>query len=374
MSSAVVSIVSCREYEPDAVRTALRECLAPLGGMEHFVRPGMKVLLKPNLLTAADWEQGVTTHPAIVRAVAELVQAAGGEVWIGDSPALPIKENPRVWRKSGMDEVAEATGARLLLFESVVWKQLNGNDYFIAKPVTEADLVIDLPKLKTHASTLYTGAVKNLFGTVPGKRKTEMHLRAPGMPDFSRRLADILELVHPGLVIMDGVLGMEGNGPGTSGTPHAYNLLAASADAVALDTVLSRAMGFRAGEVLHLVEAGKRNLGVDDLRSITVVGDRALLDFGRLVLPTASVFSRIPSWLSAPVSNQVKLRPEIDVSKCIGCGKCSTACPASVITAGNPPTFNLSFCIGCMCCVEVCPEGALAPHRSLIAKLVGIGG
>jgi uncharacterized protein (DUF362 family)/Pyruvate/2-oxoacid:ferredoxin oxidoreductase delta subunit len=374
MSSATVSIVACREYELDTVRTALRECLAPLGGMEHFVRPGMKVLLKPNLLTAAAMEQGVTTHPAVVRAVAELVQAAGGEVWIGDSPALPIKENPRVWRQSGIEAVAEATGARLVLFESVVWKQINGRDYFIARPVTEADLVIDLPKLKTHASTLYTGAVKNLFGVVPGKRKTEIHLQSPGMPDFSQRLADIFELVRPGLTIMDGVLGLEGNGPGTSGTPHAYNLLAASADAVALDTILSRAMGFRAGEVLHLAEVGRRHLGVDSLSDISVAGDKTLLNFGSLKLPTASMFSRIPSWLSAPVSSQIKLRPEIDVSKCIGCGKCVQACPATVITAGHPPTFNLPFCIGCMCCVEVCPEGALTPHRSLIAKLAGIGG
>jgi uncharacterized protein (DUF362 family)/NAD-dependent dihydropyrimidine dehydrogenase PreA subunit len=342
--------------------------------MEHFVRPGMKVLLKPNLLTAAAMEQGVTTHPAVVRAVAELVQAAGGEVWIGDSPALPIKENPRVWRQSGIEAVAEATGARLVLFESVVWKQINGRDYFIARPVTEADLVIDLPKLKTHASTLYTGAVKNLFGVVPGKRKTEIHLQSPGMPDFSQRLADIFELVRPGLTIMDGVLGLEGNGPGTSGTPHAYNLLAASADAVALDTILSRAMGFRAGEVLHLAEVGRRHLGVDSLSDISVAGDKTLLNFGSLKLPTASMFSRIPSWLSAPVSSQIKLRPEIDVSKCIGCGKCVQACPATVITAGHPPTFNLPFCIGCMCCVEVCPEGALTPHRSLIAKLAGIGG
>jgi len=374
MSLATVSIVSCWEYELDVVRTALRECLAPLGGMEHFVHAGMKVLLKPNLLTAAEMEQGVTTHPAIVRAVAEAVRAAGGEVWIGDSPALSIKENTRVWRKSGMEDIAAATNARLLLFESVVWKQLNGRDYFIAKPVTEADLVIDLPKLKTHASTLYTGAVKNLFGVVPGKRKTEIHLQSPGMPDFSRRLADIFELVRPGLAIMDGVLGLEGNGPGTSGTPHTYNLLAASTDAVALDTILSRAMGFRAGEVLHLAEVGRRHLGIDSLQDIAVVGDKSLLNFGPLALPTASAFSRIPSWLSAPVSSQIKLRPELDASRCIGCGKCAQTCPATVITAGNPPTFNLSLCIGCMCCVEVCPEGALTPHRSLIAKLAGIGG
>jgi len=374
MTPAMVSIVSCQEYELDAVCAALRECLAPLGGVEHFVRSGMKVLLKPNLLTATDLEQGVTTHPTVVRAVAEMVKAAGGEVWIGDSPALPIKENPRVWRKSGMNDVADATGSQLLLFEGVVWKQLNGRDYFIARPVTEADLVIDLPKLKTHASTLYTGAVKNMFGVVSGKRKTEIHLQSPGMPDFSRRLADIFELVRPGLTIMDGILGLEGNGPGAGGTPHAYHLLAASTDAVALDTVLSRAMGFRPGEVLHLAELGRRHLGVDNLQDIAVVGDKALLNFGSLALPTASMFSRIPSWLSAPVSSQIKLRPELNAFRCTGCGKCSQACPAAVITAGSPPTFDLPACIGCMCCVEVCPEGALTPHRSLIARLAGIGG
>jgi len=249
---SVVSIAACKTYEPDSVRRAVTAVLDPLGGIGRFVRPGMRVLLKPNLLTAADLERAITTHPAVVQAVVELVQKAGGIVLIGDSPSGPVGKGPQVWRGSGMLDLAERTGARLVPFDEVSWKRLNGHDYFIARSVLEADLVINLPKLKTHNLTLYTGAVKNLFGTIPGTRKREVHFRAPGMQDFSLVLVDVLELVQPGLTLMDGVLGQEGNGPGMGGTPHWYECLAASADPVALDAVITQALGYRPGEVLHL--------------------------------------------------------------------------------------------------------------------------
>jgi len=370
---ARVSVVSCSTYDLEAVRRAVRAALAPLDGIGRFVRPGMRVLLKPNLLAAADLERAVTTHPAVVQAVAEMVAEAGGEVWIGDSPAGPVGNGPRVWRRSGMTEVAARTGARLVPFEGVVWKRLNGDDYFIARPVFEADLVIDLPKLKTHVLTLCTGAVKNLFGTIPGTRKREVHLRAPGVQDFSRALVDVLELVRPGLTIMDGVVGQEGNGPGTGGTPHRYGCLAASTDPVALDTVITQAMGYRPGEVLHLVEAAARGLGVADVEAIQVEGDRRALDFGRVDLPTARWYFRIPAWIGAPLYRAARLQPRVVVSRCVGCGQCVEVCPQEAIEAGKPPRFDLERCIGCLCCGEVCPEGAIEPRRGLLARLIGLG-
>ena len=203
----------------------------------------------------------MATHPAVLQVVAEMVQQAGGVASIGDSPAGPVEIAQQVWAKTGMAEAASRVGAPLVLFKEAEWKRLNGYDYFIAKPLYEADLVINLPKIKTHGLTLYTGAVKNLFGAIPGTRKRELHLRAPGMPDFSRVLTDVLELVKTGLTIIDGVIGMEGEGPGTRGTPHAYRCLAASIDPLALDTVITQAMGYRLGEVLHLAEAGTRGPG-----------------------------------------------------------------------------------------------------------------
>jgi len=372
MDPSLVTFSPCPDYNIDSVRIALQTCLAPLGGMQRFVRPGMRVLLKPNLLTATTPERGVLTHPAIVEAVGELVKAAGGELWIGDSPAAPLNEGYDVWQVSGMQAIAKKLGARLLQFEGAIKKELHGHDYFIARPVLEADLVINLPKLKTHTLTLYTGAVKNLFGVITGGRKRELHVRAPGVTDFSRILVDILELVKPQLNIMDGVLGLEGYGPGTGGTPHPYKIMAASTDAVALDSVLSRAMGFKTGEVLHLAQAESRGLGAHQPERIRIEGDHSLLEFGKLSLPRGMRLLDVPSWISKPLHGQIKLTPQIDAAKCTGCGTCTDACPADVITKAQPARFDLSRCIGCMCCVEVCPQSALSPKRNWLAKLVGV--
>lgn len=369
----IVSTIACESYELDLVRRAVSAALAPLGGMGRFVRPGMKVLLKPNLLTASDLERAITTHPALVQAVAELAQESGGTVLIGDSPGGPVKKNPPVWRKGGMTEVVERTGANLALFDGVEWNRLNGNDYFIARPVLEADLVINLPKLKTHTLTLYTGAVKNLFGAIPGTRKREIHLRAPGVQDFSQALVDVLELVRPGLTLMDGVLGQEGYGPGMGGIPRRYGCLAASVDPVALDAVIVHALGYRPGEVLHLAQADARELGTTNLDQIEIAGDRQALEFGAVNLPQARWYFRLPSWVGAPLRSAARIRPLLDESACIGCGRCVEVCPQEIITPGHPPGFDLSGCIGCLCCTEICPVGALTPHRNWVAKLVGVG-
>jgi uncharacterized protein (DUF362 family)/Pyruvate/2-oxoacid:ferredoxin oxidoreductase delta subunit len=368
-----VSIVDCGAYELHAVRQGLAAVLAPLGGVGRFVRPGMKVLLKPNLLTAASPERAVTTHPVVVQAVAELVQEAGGVVSIGDSPAGPLKNAPMAWRKSGLAELGTRNKGQLISFEEVTWKRLDDKDYLIARPVFETDLVINLPKLKTHMLTLYTGAVKNLFGTIPGTRKRELHFQAPGVQDFSSILVDVLALVQPGLTIMDGILGQEGNGPGMSGTPHRYGCLAASTDPVALDTVMTEAMGYRQHEVRHLAEAGHRRLGVSDLNGIRIVGNLGMPDFGDVHLPNSHWYFHAPRWAAAPLRHITRLRPQMRDTVCTGCGKCAEACPRAVITPGSPPTFDLDRCIGCLCCAEVCPQGAIVPHRNLIARLIGMG-
>jgi ferredoxin len=250
---------------------------------------------------------------------------------------------------------------------------LNGNDYFIACPIFEADLVINLPKLKTHSFALYTGAVKNLFGTIPGRRKREAHVRAPGIQDFSLALADVLELVRPGLTIMDGVMGQEGEGPGIKGTPRRYGCLTASADPVAMDTVVTQAMGYRPGEVLHLAEASVRGLGTADLSAIQVEGDRGALSFGRVVLPTTHWYFRAPAWATASIYRATRLRPKLSVALCEGCGRCVEVCPHAAIALGKPVRFDLERCVGCMCCAEVCPRGAIEARRNLVSRLVGVG-
>lgn len=373
MTQSTVSIAPCSSYDPLLVRKAITALLEPLGGMRRFVKPGMRVLLKPNLLSVVEPSQCVTTHPSVLMAAGELVRDAGAEVWVGDSPASEQREGKDAWQTSGLARVISELGAKHVPFRGAVLKELNGQKYYIARPVLDADLVINLPKLKTHALTLYTGCVKNLFGVISGGRKQELHVLAPGIRDFSAILVDILQLVKPALNIMDGVMGLEGNGPGVAGTPHAYNLLAASTDAVALDAVIARAMGFPPRAILHLEMAGSRGLGTSDPDEVESIGDPSLLDFGKLDLPRSPWYSRVPSWISAPFKPLVRVKPKLDPALCTGCGTCVRACASNVITPGKPVSFDLSRCIGCMCCVEVCPESALTPQPSLLAKLLGLG-
>jgi uncharacterized protein (DUF362 family)/Pyruvate/2-oxoacid:ferredoxin oxidoreductase delta subunit len=374
MENMLVSVRRCHSYEHHEVQEAIRGALAPFGGMRRFVQPKMRVLLKPNLLSPADPERAVTTHPAVVQTVAEMVKEAGGEVWIGDSPGGAGDNMAQVWAKTGMIRVSELTSAHLVPFQGVAWKSLNGKSYFIARPVFEADLIINLPKLKTHTLTLYTGALKNLFGTIPGTRKREIHFRAPSVREFSNALVDVLEIVRPALTIMDGVVGQEGNGPGASGTPRRYGLITASTDPVALDTIMAKAMGCPPGGVLHLVEAAHRGLGIGDADLIKIEGDRQTLEFRKVRLPPFSGLLRvaIPGWLASPLSRLVYVRPRMVVSACIGCDLCAQACPRQAITPGKPPRINYQDCVGCLCCAEICPQGAINPQRSCLARLIGI--
>jgi NAD-dependent dihydropyrimidine dehydrogenase PreA subunit len=217
-----------------------------------------------------------------------------------------------------------------------------------------------------------------MFGAIVGARKRELHVYAPGVQDFSRVLADVLQLVPPGLTIMDGILGQEGSGPGAGGTPRQYDCLAASADPVALDTVITEALGYRQGEVLHLAQAAERRLGIADLDAIRVEAPGDLLDFGPVDLPTPRWYLRVPSWISAPLQGMIKLYPDLQAEACVGCGRCVEVCPRDAITPGQaprtPPSFDLKECVGCMCCAEICPDGAIEPGRNLLARLIGLGG
>jgi uncharacterized protein (DUF362 family)/Pyruvate/2-oxoacid:ferredoxin oxidoreductase delta subunit len=372
-TSPVVSVVRCETYELDQIRAALQTIMAPLGGMRRFVQPGQRVLLKPNLLKPVSPERGITTHPALIQAVAEAVIEAGGTVWVGDSPGGPSARNPQLMKACGAVDAAREAGAELITFEEPVWKRVRDIDYFLAPAVVDADLVINLPKLKTHMLTGYTGAVKNLFGTIVGPRKRELHLHAPGIRAFSEVLVDVLELVQPELTILDGVLGLHGNGPGMGGKSFAYGCLAASTDPVALDTVITGAMGFRAGEILHLRQSTARGLGVSETKAVQLVGDSDALRFGRLDLPRLHWFLHVPQWAGGIVERWVKVWPVVDASACVGCGRCAEVCPKQVISNGRPPAIDLEGCIGCLCCAEICPQGAISPQRNVLAQLIGVG-
>ena len=216
------AIIKCTDYRQDRVNRAVRESLNLLGGIERYVRPGARVLIKPNLIRARRPEEAVTSHPAVVKALVQVVQAAGGLVTMADSPGGPFshKRLEEIYVASGMAQVAAETGARLNYDLATVnlphpeGKLLKG--VTVIKAVAEAEVVITVPKLKTHTLTGLTGAVKVTFGAVPSPLKTEYHLRMPKVGDFSQALLDICSLVKPLLTVMDAVVGMEGEGPGFS--------------------------------------------------------------------------------------------------------------------------------------------------------------
>jgi uncharacterized protein (DUF362 family)/Pyruvate/2-oxoacid:ferredoxin oxidoreductase delta subunit len=371
---AAVAICRCDEYEKDEVFKAVHSAVELLGGIGRFVRGGEKVLLKPNMLSAKEPERGITTHPFVLEAMIDEVRSAGGEVWIGDSPSGAIKGIERCWENTGYGALAERTGARLVNFEAggTVARELGGREFHLARAVFEADVLINLPKFKTHGFTLYTGAIKNLFGTLPGFQKVAVHKLYSHPENFSRVLVDIYAAIRPRLHLMDGIVGMEGNGPST-GDLRKVGLVLASEDGVALDAVASHLMGFKQGKVDAIRIAGERGVGESRIENIDILGeslDAALLDDFKL--PSNYLIKLVPQFLVRWAGQLIWVRPYADLDKCTACGVCVKNCPVQAIRMEDGhPEMDYRVCINCLCCNESCPEGAVLHQKSWLAKRVG---
>ena len=369
-----VSIVRCDDYSYDNVRTAVKTSFDHLGGLTRYVRKGQTVLIKPNLLSAKDPSRAVTTHPSVVRAVVEEVQKLGAVPLLGDCPGGVDRGVRRVWENTKLSEVAGQTGAKLLAFESEgVYPRTTheGKTYYIAKPVLDADLVISLAKLKTHTLTLMTGAVKNMFGSIPGFRKGEYHKEAPKPKDFARVLVDIFTLTKPHLTLVDAIVCMDGDGP-ASGDPKYAGLLLGSSDAVALDMVAAKIMGFKDKEIDTTTIAQEKNLGPKSFQQIEIRGEdlNALL-LPKFVLPSNRFYNMIPEFMVKIVAPLVWVRPNILDENCINCNICVENCPTHSILHGKKrPQFDYTNCINCMCCHELCPQKAVYLEKSWIAKKI----
>jgi Pyruvate/2-oxoacid:ferredoxin oxidoreductase delta subunit len=234
---------------------------------------------------------------------------------------------------------------------------------------------VSVPKFKTHNLTLLTGAIKNLFGLVSGTFKIELHKNYFEDKAFASMLVDILKEVKPALTVVDGIVAMEGDGPGTSGKLRQVNLLLASADCVALDSVLALIMGIQPDRVLSTKEAAERNLGIADINSINILGeplDKAII--GKpFLLPAASAAKKVPLPIINIAKNLLKFYPCVEHNKCIRCATCIKACPNNVISMKNG-RIRLDYrrCIACFCCQEVCPAAAIKTKKSWVAKLMGL--
>lgn len=371
--SADVSLVKCNGYAQEEVGRAVRDTLGLLGGITHFVKPGSRVLLKPNLLMSTPPEYAITTHPQIVRAVIRLLKDAGCRVIIGDGPSVwgkYIENVDNVYDVTGIRKVAQEEGVRLVNFD----KRRMRDKFPLTSWLDECDYLINLPKLKTHGFTLMTCAIKNLFGLVSGTYKTEIHKDYFKPSEFVKILVDIYEEVKPALTIVDGVLAMEGDGPGTSGRPRQLNLLLAGSDCVALDTVAAKIMGINPHDVLSTREAAARGAGEGDLAKIKIIGeDIGKLNIRPFVLPQASKMESIPGIMKVLAKKLIKYYPYSLVLKCVRCGHCVDICPKKCITLKDKGVvFDYRKCIACFCCQESCPAAAIGVKKSLLAKLIGL--
>jgi uncharacterized protein (DUF362 family)/Pyruvate/2-oxoacid:ferredoxin oxidoreductase delta subunit len=369
-SRKTVALTSCGSYEPARIGNAVRELLSPLGGMEAFVRPGQRVLLKPNLLSAKDPSRAITTHPNLIEAVAEEVRRCGAVPFIGDSPGGAIRGIKRVWTNTGMEEMALRSKIDLVNFEASGSQGIDFGKYtfFVSKPVLEADVIISLPKLKTHSLTLLTCAVKNMFGVIPGFRKGELHKLYPKPGEFAEMLVHLYKLVTPSLSIVDAVLAMEGNGP-SSGRPFQLGLLMAGSDGVAVDAVAADIIGFRDNFIDTTRIAAEMGLGTGDISGLALVGSGVGVKPEQFELPSNRVKKLIPRPLARMVAPLVSVKPVIDPKRCTGCAFCFESCPVEAISKrGDSYAVNDKLCVKCLCCHELCPESSIDIKLSWLAK------
>jgi uncharacterized protein (DUF362 family)/Pyruvate/2-oxoacid:ferredoxin oxidoreductase delta subunit len=367
MPAPPVAFAACSDYQT-ALPPALDRLLAHFGGWRALVKPGQNVLVKPNLLSDAEPEKAVTTHPELVRQVVRGLRAAGAVVRVGDSPAAAMTLD-QVWAKTGLAAVCQAEQAPLVSFESGGTRAASRDGFVfnVAEAAMNADLIVNLPKVKTHSLTTLTAAVKNFYGLLPGYQKALLHKEYPKPARFCRLLRALYAVLPPSFSIADGVVGMEGAGP-ANGRPVPLRFLAASADAIALDLALCQALHIAPTRVPYLADRATGNWR----DRFAVRGE--LPAIGALEVPTGSgrLLHLLPEPLLRPVARLVWVRPHFN-QNCVFCGRCVASCPAKALTAPprQIPRLQPRQCIACCCCHEVCPAHAIEMRRSPLLRLAG---
>jgi uncharacterized protein (DUF362 family)/Pyruvate/2-oxoacid:ferredoxin oxidoreductase delta subunit len=379
VDKAKVVLVRCEKYDDAQVIHSIKKGMDLLGGTSLFVKPGDKIVLKPNVLIGSDPENCVTTHPAVFRAVGSVFKEAGAIISYGDSPAFGKSEFSL--KRSGLKEVGDELGFLLADFDRgrpVSHKDaLLVKKFIIANGVLDNDGLISLPKLKTHGFMRFTGAVKNQFGCVPGFLKGQYHVKLPDPFDFATMLVDLNTLIKPRLYVMDGIIAMEGNGP-RSGKTKQLNVLLLSIDPIALDATASRIINLNPEFVPTSKLGEKAGLGTYRAENIEIVGEQidAFIDNGFKVNRTVPV-PKTSGKIRTFIKNKITQRPAIDKAKCNQCGTCVKMCPVEPKAVdwvkgdrSKPPKHNYDLCIRCYCCQETCPEGAIMIATPWLGKLL----
>jgi uncharacterized protein (DUF362 family)/ferredoxin len=367
-----VAIVKCTDYSPQNISRSVKEIFKLLD-LSAIIKPGQKVLLKPNLLTDLPPERGATTHPEIVKAIADEVEDLGAFPFIGDSPGGIGLQYEKVLKETGMKDL----GIPIVNFEEKGMRKFENpggkiDPIYISNVALSFDLIINIPKLKTHELTLITCGIKNMFGCIPGLHKVNYHLDAPSPEEFSAALVDLFEKIKPAVTIADAVTAMEGQGP-AGGELRDLGLIVASKDTVALDAVCSKIMGFETLDIPTTRIAAQRGLGEANMERIEVCGGK-LPEFRDFKHPSgiSSILNKMPiplAKLIKPLINMIRIRPKINRRKCVKCLICVNSCPAKAID-GKSFKINKNKCIMCFCCRELCRYNAVDLKESILWKIL----
>lgn len=333
------------------------------------VEDGAKVLVKPNMLAAMPPQLAITTHPAIVESTVKWLKSNNADVTVGDNPGNHEKGyGDRASRVTKIADASQGCYRNLALEPETIKLSSEKTDYaVISKSFLKSDMYITLPKFKTHQLTTMTGAIKNSFGMLIGAEKTRMHSLCNSRESFSRLIVDIFSIRPPDLVIVDAILGMEGTGPGRTGTPREIGLLIIGKNAVEVDSVIAAHMGLFPNQVDFIKIAGERGLGENDLRKIHIVnceGNDSLINpLTDFMLPKVAI-GKVGTFLG-PLLHIRTPMPKVDTDKCNACGDCYKSCPADAIEIGDTAIIDDEKCLECFCCQELCPSAAISTHRPL---------
>lgn len=383
----VVSLLPCASYENRLLKDTIRQSLSNIG-FDRKTFKNARVVVKPNLLMPAKDEKAIITHSAFFRAVVQIVKESGGTPVLLESPAIHSLE--RTIRKTGYGQVVESEGietanpaaTRTLHYEDA--KKFKHID--ISEGYFDADIIVNLPKFKTHGITYITGAVKLLFGAIPGVEKSKMHLRAQTPEEFSEFILDLYGAMtygfspsKPIIHIMDAVCVQEGEGPGPAGKPKWLNAVLAGENGIAVDYVATMIAGLDIKKALTVVNGFKRNYGVSSADEIEVVGasidDLRVNDFEPAT--GNSVFSNMFRWpLNTTLFKNLFLdRPSPREDRCTLCYQCKKICASGAISESNGrvqvPVYDYDICIRCYCCLEICPEAAIKKQRGRLQWVLG---
>ena len=376
-----VSLRSCDSYKYEEVKSQFKKLLHDLGGLEKYVKKNSTVFIKMNLVAKKLPEEMATTHPMILKIMAEQLLELGCRVIVGDSPGGPYTKSSLkgVYKACGIEKVCEELNIKLNYDTSEIKVENNNGKILkymtVIKPIVEVDHVINICKLKTHAMATFTGGVKNLFGVIPGVKKAEYHFKMPEVKDFTESLVDICVFVSPTLTIMDGVVGMEGEGP-TAGVPRKIGVLLASPSPYAIDVIACKLINLDPLKVPTVQRCVERNLIEKDFSDICLLGeeleDKVVKDFK---IPSNKSISflrgKVPRNIEIFINKKLAGKPVINYKECVKCGVCSRVCPPKVIEMKeNGPNINLDNCIRCFCCHELCPKKAVDLKRPYIFRFL----